>query len=233
MLNSAKIIIGGRLFEPPEGLEITNFLDPSVSCFKARRRAKIPVTELVLHETVTTSVKTTIAVLRRRALGVHFIIGPDGAITQHNDLALDRVAHASPHNKRSVGIEVVQPYYPEYLPESHRHLQDARHRPPTPTWSTSSSASPITPERRAPAYSAALEAALRRQSPSLRSGPPHEKSITPFCYRLRLVEIFPWGVTQHYRDNQPIHLSYKLEGINFRNSRLIILFESLANIILG
>jgi hypothetical protein len=77
------------------------------------------VTELVIHETVTTSVDTTIAVLQRRKLGVHFIIGPDGAVTQHNDLTLDRVAHAPPHNKRSVGIEVVQPYYPEHLRDGH------------------------------------------------------------------------------------------------------------------
>jgi hypothetical protein len=70
---------------------------------------------LVIHETVTTSVNTTIAVLRRRKLGVHFIIGPNGAVTQHNDLALDRVAHAPPHNKRSVGIEVVTPFYPDSL----------------------------------------------------------------------------------------------------------------------
>ena len=117
MLNSQKIVIAGQLFEPPEGLEVTNFLDPTVPCFKARRRAKTPVTELVLHETVTTSVNTTIAVLRRRNLGVHFIIGPNGAVTQHNDIALDRVAHAPPHNKRSVSIEIVTPFYPEYLGE--------------------------------------------------------------------------------------------------------------------
>lgn len=117
MLNNQKIVVAGQLFEPPEGLEVTNFLDPAVPCFKARRRAKTQVTELVLHETVTTSVNTTIAVLRRRKLGVHFIIGPKGAVTQHNDLALDRLAHAPPHNKRSVGIEVVTPFYPDYLGE--------------------------------------------------------------------------------------------------------------------
>jgi hypothetical protein len=117
MQNNQKIVIAGQLFAPPEGLEVTNFLDPAVPCFKARRRAKTPVTELVIHETVTTSVNTTIEVLRRRKLGVHFIIGPNGAVTQHNDLALDRVAHAPPHNKRSVGIEVVTPYYPDYLGE--------------------------------------------------------------------------------------------------------------------
>ena len=117
MLNSQKIVIGGKLFAPPDALDVTNFFDPAVPCFKARRRSKTPVTELVIHETVTTSVKTTNAVLHRRKLGVHFIVGPYGAITQHNDLALDRVAHAPPHNKRSVGIEIVTPYYAALLGE--------------------------------------------------------------------------------------------------------------------
>jgi hypothetical protein len=117
MQSNHKIAIGGQLFEPPEGLNVTNFLEPAVPCFKARNRGKTPVTELVLHETVTTSVNSTIAVLQRRKLGVHFIVGPYGSVTQHNDLALDRLAHAPPHNKRSVGIEVVTPFYPDYLGE--------------------------------------------------------------------------------------------------------------------
>ncbi len=117
MFNNHKIVIGGKLFEPPEGLRVVNFLEPAVSCFKAKRRAKTPITELVLHETVTTGVTSTIAILQRRSLGVHFIIGPDGEITQHNDLAYDRVAHAPPHNKCSIGIEIVTPYYPMYLGE--------------------------------------------------------------------------------------------------------------------
>lgn len=112
MQSNHKIIVGGRLFEPPKGVNVTNFLEPAVPCFKAQKRGKTPVTELVLHETVTTGVNTTIAILQRRKLGVHFIVGPYGSVTQHNDLALDRVAHAPPHNKRSVGIEIVTPYYP-------------------------------------------------------------------------------------------------------------------------
>jgi N-acetyl-anhydromuramyl-L-alanine amidase AmpD len=113
MQSSKKIAINGVLHPPPPGVDVTNFIDPSVPCFRARRRGKMPVTELIIHETVTTSVATTIKVLQRRKLGVHFIIGPDGLVTQHNNLLLDRLAHAPPHNKRSVGVEVVQPYYAE------------------------------------------------------------------------------------------------------------------------
>ena len=53
--------------------------------------------------------------LERSKLGVHFIVGPDGAVTQHGDLVRDRLAHAGGHNAPSVGIEVVNPYYPKYL----------------------------------------------------------------------------------------------------------------------
>ena len=128
MQNSKKIAINGQLLDSPADLDVTNFIDPAVPCFRARRRGMIPVTELIVHETVTTSVATTIKVLQRRKLGVHFIIGPDGRVTQHNDLLLDRLAHAPPHNKRSVGIEVVQPYYPEHLRGDHpwKQVIDAR-----------------------------------------------------------------------------------------------------------
>jgi hypothetical protein len=64
---------------------------------------------------VTRSAVSTVAVLRRRHLGVHFIVAPDGAVTQHGDLANERLAHAGGHNGPSVGIEVVNPYYPYLL----------------------------------------------------------------------------------------------------------------------
>lgn len=75
------------------------------------------VTEIIVHETAgpARDVATTIRSLKRRKLGVHFIIGPEGEITQHADLVHDAVSHAGPHNKRAVGIEVFNPYYPKYL----------------------------------------------------------------------------------------------------------------------
>ena len=39
----------------------------------------------------------------------------DGRVTQHGDLANDRLAHAGGHNGPSVGIEVTTPYYESYL----------------------------------------------------------------------------------------------------------------------
>ncbi|OQX69643.1 MAG: hypothetical protein B6A08_04525 [Sorangiineae bacterium NIC37A_2] len=68
-----------------------------------------------MHETVTRSVDSTIAVLKKRGLSVHLVMDADGALTQHGDLATDILWHASQHNGASFGVEVVNPYYPSYL----------------------------------------------------------------------------------------------------------------------
>jgi len=92
----------------------TNFVDPDVTRLVGSRREK-KVTEIILHETVTVNTGITIGVLKKRNLGVHFIVGPHGDITQHGDPVLDQLAHAGwPHNGLSVGIEIVNPYYPAY-----------------------------------------------------------------------------------------------------------------------
>lgn len=106
------LIVGGKALMPPAGLSVTNYLAGDVHRFSGRDRAGRAVTELVLHETVTRSVADTVSVLKRRGLGVHFIVGPDGRVTRHADLANDRLAHAAGHRGTSVGIEVVSPYYP-------------------------------------------------------------------------------------------------------------------------
>ncbi len=108
-------IVDGRPFSPPEGVSAQNYLQHGVHRFPGRNRAGKPVTEVIVHETVTRSVASTVKVLERRKLGVHLIVGPDGVVTQHGDLACDRLAHAGGHNAPSVGIEVVNPYYPKYL----------------------------------------------------------------------------------------------------------------------
>ena len=103
------------LLEPPPGLDVLNFNAAGVRRFRCRDRAGKPVTELVIHETVTRSAEETVAVLKKRRLSVHLILDEHGRFTQHGDLANDNLAHASQHNAASVGIEVVNPYYPSYL----------------------------------------------------------------------------------------------------------------------
>lgn len=113
---SANSFLVGRVgFVPPAGLNVTNYLDPRVQRFRNQIRRSQVVNEFVVHETVTRSVTETVAVLNQRRLGVHLIMGPKGEITQHGDLREDLLWHASQHNPLSVGIEVVNPYYPKFL----------------------------------------------------------------------------------------------------------------------
>ncbi len=107
------LIVAGADVQAPAGLRVRNYRDPEVTHFAGRDRTGRVVNELVLHETVTRSVTSTVKVLLKRKLGVQLIVGPDGEVTQHGDLAHDRLAHAGGHNGPSVGIEVVNPYYPK------------------------------------------------------------------------------------------------------------------------
>jgi hypothetical protein len=113
--DTRSLLVAGLPYDPPPGLSVTNFRSPSVEAFEGRSRAGRSVTELIIHETVTRSVETTVAVLRQRKLGVHLIVDADGSVTQHGDLHDARLAHAGGHNGPSVGIEVVTPYYPSRL----------------------------------------------------------------------------------------------------------------------
>jgi len=106
-------IVGGAAVCAP-GLVVRNFAEEGVHRFPSKgKRAR--AVELVIHETVTRSVDSTIAVLKKRGLSVHLVMGADGALTQHGDLATDILWHASQHNGASFGVEVVNPYYPSYL----------------------------------------------------------------------------------------------------------------------
>jgi hypothetical protein len=105
---SALVIGGVDVVGPPEVPTLTFKADGQWRFTSQGRRVR--ATELVVHETVTRSVASTIAVLRQRGLSVHLILGPDGEMSQHGDFA-DVLWHAGPgHNAQSVGIEVVNPY---------------------------------------------------------------------------------------------------------------------------
>lgn len=74
-------------------------------------RGKTTVTELVIHEPAVRGRAATLKTLAAKGLSVHFTIERDGSVEQH--APLDRqCAHAgSPHNRRSVGLEVINRYY--------------------------------------------------------------------------------------------------------------------------
>ena len=44
------------------------------------RRRRLPIDLLLVHESVTTDLEATIAVLKRRGLGTHYAIPPDGEV---------------------------------------------------------------------------------------------------------------------------------------------------------
>ncbi len=113
----SNILVNGRELSPG-GLVVENYLMAGIARFKNAARGSKPVTEVILHDTVTASSRATVDVLNQRGLGVHFIIGPEGIIRQHGDLVTDELWHASSHNDNSVGIEVVNPYYPKYRPSN-------------------------------------------------------------------------------------------------------------------
>lgn len=128
MPDTDKLIVRGQPLDPPEGLTVRNFLDPAVYRFKNQVRSR-PVTQLILHETVTRNWKATVDVLKPksaanpggRGLGVQLIVEHDGTVYQHGDLATDEHWHAGgpvDHNPSSVGIELVNPYDPRFMPKN-------------------------------------------------------------------------------------------------------------------
>lgn len=93
---SGGFIVSGVTTCPVDGLTVRTFAEDGVHRFPSRgKRAR--AVELVIHETVTRSVDSTIAVLKKRGLSVHLVMDADGALTQHGDLATDILWHASQH----------------------------------------------------------------------------------------------------------------------------------------
>jgi hypothetical protein len=74
-------------------------------------RGATVITEVVIHESVTDSREETVAVLKKRSLGVHLIVERDGSVTQHAPLTRQCAHASSPHNVRSIALEIVNPYY--------------------------------------------------------------------------------------------------------------------------
>ncbi len=109
------LVVRGVPTSAPDGVAVRNFLEDRCVRFVSKGKRQ-RATELVIHETVTRSVDSTVAVLKKRGLSVHLVLGPDGELTQHGDLASDVLWHAGPaHNGPSFGVEVVNPYYPRLL----------------------------------------------------------------------------------------------------------------------
>lgn len=73
-------------------------------------KRKAALNQIVIHESITSTVNGTVKVLRKRGLGVHFMIGRGGQVTQHVDINR-ATSHAKGNNYNSIGIEIVNPWY--------------------------------------------------------------------------------------------------------------------------
>jgi len=115
----SSVVAGGERIESPQNLKIRSYADdPSITSFETSKYKRvIPPDEIIVHESVTRSASDTQRILHKRGLGTHFFIDENGGVIQFNDHINDRLNHGGPHNKRSVAIEVINPYVPEYLRE--------------------------------------------------------------------------------------------------------------------
>lgn len=110
-----QLIADGVAVSGPDGVPVRTYAVHGLLRFAAQGKPRKRVTELVIHETVSSSVESTVAVLQKRGLSVHLILGPDGVLYQHGDLVRDVLWHAAGHNTSSFGVEVVNPYDPQEL----------------------------------------------------------------------------------------------------------------------
>jgi hypothetical protein len=73
------------------------------------RRANTTVNCLIIHQSVSSSLRKTADYLRRKGYGVHLMIDSDGSVHQFGDL-IESMAHANERNSNAIGIEIINPY---------------------------------------------------------------------------------------------------------------------------
>lgn len=105
------VIIHGKKVELPNGIECLEYLNDHEVHFRRKPRKK-PLTHLVIHETAGISGSGCRRTLERKGYGIHLICWRNGKFTNHCDLATETTIHANQLNGTSIGIEVVNPYYP-------------------------------------------------------------------------------------------------------------------------
>ncbi len=112
MPETSNFIIDAEFIEPPSGVIVKNFVYDGEPLFKSKPR-KHKLEHFVLHETAGRSAAGCKKTLLKKGYGVHLILGRDGVVSCHGDLANDVMVHANQLNKTSIGIEVVNPYAPK------------------------------------------------------------------------------------------------------------------------
>lgn len=106
------IVIQGKEVELPEELQSTNFIsDGEPHLFNKKRKKQLQ--HIVIHETTGVTARRCKETLARKKLGIHLILARDGKLSCHADLINDVCHHGNQLNQTSIGIEVVNPYYPK------------------------------------------------------------------------------------------------------------------------
>lgn len=114
------IIVAGFPYAAPPGIRVHNWYFSTVRRFVSKDRRGRTVNVAVGHESVDPTASRTVATLLKKACGVHLMCTEtvvrdnDGLVplvTQHADLAWERLTHAAGENGPSVGIEGVSRYY--------------------------------------------------------------------------------------------------------------------------
>lgn len=114
----AGFLVHGQEKKAPVRLSVQRRMGRGDSLRQKDRSPTSMVTELIVHETVTSTARAAVDVLQRRGLGVHLVIGTDGAVYQHADLIDDECRHAVGFDATSIGLEIVNPYYPSQRPNN-------------------------------------------------------------------------------------------------------------------
>ena len=126
---SHRVVVDGASIDiPPEtvaaGLRVSNHVDDGEHAFEPYPRRESP-RHFVIHESVTRTAAGVVRVLegkkarsarngrnggRGYRYGVHFVLAPDGHVSQHADLRTTWLVHANQLNRSSIGCEIVNPY---------------------------------------------------------------------------------------------------------------------------
>ena len=112
------------------GVIVINGVEYSYPEMKAHKKYKktyerpVPPTKFVLHISAgtSTSADSLYNTLNNKSCGVHFCITPAGEIVQNADPITEWVSHGPPHNKTSIGIEIMNPFYGKNVTDKHKSL---------------------------------------------------------------------------------------------------------------
>ena len=97
----------------------------ALAAFAIRKRSGVALSSagrrrirrIVLHESVTRDVPRLLEVLEKRGLSVHYSVDRDGTVAEHVPASVT-AHHGGPgHNADTIGIDVINPYYPRLEPD--------------------------------------------------------------------------------------------------------------------